>query len=216
MNLLFIASTEAQLAYIIITPILLVIATVGFALAFTRFRLLANISGGLLVLYVYLDSNADRYGLVDIVGFIYTLMIIASGCAGFYVWKNVREAPKWFLAKCCRYSLIRLLFLLLSIHIQFLTAVASWKSFLWATADSDAQERARYSHKVSPAVAPLPPTDSPERIRIVVPRITPPSTSKTEKKTPNQAPEPTPTTVTPPAGRLRKASPGETQEARQP
>ena len=33
---------------------------------------------------------------------------------------------------------------------------------------------------------------------------------------PNQAPEPTPTTVTPPAGRLRQASPGETQEARQP
>ena len=36
------------------------------------------------------------------------------------------------------------------------------------------------------------------------------------KKQPNQAPEPTPTTVTPPAGRLRKASPGERQEARQP
>jgi len=36
------------------------------------------------------------------------------------------------------------------------------------------------------------------------------------KQEPNQSPEPTPTTVTPPAGRLRKASPGETQEARQP
>ena len=36
------------------------------------------------------------------------------------------------------------------------------------------------------------------------------------QKPANQAPEPTPTTVTPPAGRLRKASPGETQEARQP
>ena len=37
-----------------------------------------------------------------------------------------------------------------------------------------------------------------------------------ETKKPNQAPEPTSTAVTPPAGRLRKASPGETQEARQP
>ena len=37
-----------------------------------------------------------------------------------------------------------------------------------------------------------------------------------QKTEPNQAPEPTPTAVTPPAGRLRQASPGETQEARQP
>ena len=35
-----------------------------------------------------------------------------------------------------------------------------------------------------------------------------------QKETLNQAP--TPTSVTPPAGRLCKASPGETQEARQP
>jgi len=39
---------------------------------------------------------------------------------------------------------------------------------------------------------------------------------KLKANRPNQAPWPTTTAVTPPAGRLRKASPGETQEARQP
>jgi hypothetical protein len=41
--------------------------------------------------------------------------------------------------------------------------------------------------------------------------------SYTDVKTePNQAPEPTPTAVTPPAGLLRQGFAGEAQEARQP
>lgn len=121
----------AAMAYLFIVPIVVITVLIGVTMALSSKRLWANVPGGVLLFFSYvevktmhLDSSMSRISAAT------TLMAVVGVIIAFYLaWQSSTPTPKWFSDKSATESSNHKEAFLFCIMLQLVAAFLVWILF---------------------------------------------------------------------------------------